>query len=646
MSDFYTVTDDTFTNTCHKKQNWDHLCSTIKKDPFARMYQTSKCSKKKYRIRCRTKYDMNTLDSVCMRGGSCHPYILDERRQEWTDSREKNIKWNLLKNDMERPDEANPAAAEYRKRYPEKYNSLLKSICDDPKSEYHLKKGCNKFFRDSPELFTNKGGQYCMQNPDMLLGKTCQNIKDGSSNQVKSAMIDKEYSVCENTPIGKFYSLDACVNAAKDKNIDDLRSATGYKWDKLWEDYCKTINKKIKDGTSTKKEEEQCSCFLSKDEIAKHKYTTDPRCLSYDCKNKGYQPYALRIQAPTQCQNVCEQNFNVESGDMSILKNIQLVQNCFNADTQSGIKQINKQVDMELGESAKVYHRSEEILKGPPPTDILNYAKSYPFLTSPSAFKEIYDELKDHFNNVARPAYETLQSMDWTSTTIPETSSKYINLQNIAREAFAPLNSLNVNYEKYLKQSEDDVHNYIEQRNIKITEGNLKIQDFLLKYPEYKGSLIGILDDMKTIKTIGEYQGDLDEIQARISAYIDSVSTTDEKLQHVKEYYNEIKALVSKLEPDDVLLRKWDEIKQLSDENLVKKFEEIQQLNNTIRAKLEPDHHPIDSKEKKGNIMYIMIAVAIVVILLVTSGASLIYLRRLRSKRRQTDLKNSDNNST
>jgi hypothetical protein len=694
----YTVYDDDFTKKCYNvlNANWSKVCAK-KSGPLSRMHNVKVCdhfgTTVTAKAQCYTPYRAGELDS-CLNLGSCHKYIKDQKRPEYKGSRERNIKWQLVSKNIEYPFKQNKGILDYYKNFRPDYDKVLLNVCDNIKNEYEQKTGCNSYFRDDKTKFSNKIMTYCSQNKDMTFDKFCQDNKDSVSasgdpvataKEVKSRNIlfRNEYDLC---PDNNFYRRQECITASKHKNLPHSVASL---WDTKWQKYCVDVKKKMANGGTVSEDDEvKCSCYLTQDEVDNNPYVTDVRCLSHNCKSdsRAYIPYSLRSQKAIPCPNVCVQTIKGIAGKISIIKNINLVQNCFNANEKQEIKKIQEAIDKDIGEGVHEYAISLAIIgkddKIPSEykTDNIvvsargskdntfSLLETYSFVESikagKEAFKEVYDELVDYMNTKAIDAYEKLHSIDWgdTSKMPSDLKKQYIELLDKAQKILSPLGNYNVALVDEGDTIKGLVDEYLQERNRMAKEAELKINNFLSAYPDYpqQDLLRTYLDKFGKLEKLTDYQSYLDTIASYISDYEDQMLSRKEKIDKARDIYMKIKAMVpdiNKIENEDnqKYLDEWSNLMDDDDDSLYKNFDKlsdfIARLDSFLKTREErhdpepptpgptpeppgpepkpkPGPEPEEEKHKKY-LVYILIALLLLIFLIV-GAAGVIALRKRR----------------
>jgi len=141
---------------------------------------------------------------------------------------------------------------------------------------------------------------------------------------------ENEYNYCKT----RFRSDKNCQIAAM--NPDLLNTPIKAKWDKLWNTYCQNPDNLFKP---------ECSCYF--DTSTASKYTAPPECLlacrdPKTSKTNAYQPndVMLNIVNKATCPNICSVVLSSKAGNLSIIKNIKIVQQCASTDNDIPKKSI------------------------------------------------------------------------------------------------------------------------------------------------------------------------------------------------------------------------------------------------------------------------------------------------------------------
>jgi hypothetical protein len=129
------------------------------------------------------------------------------------------------------------------------------------------------------------------------------------------------------------------------------------RFDYIWNSSC---NRAYNDDPDGYVNNSYCSCIIPDKELYKYPIAGRPDCINAKCATNinAYRPWStIGSKGTMDCPSVCTQTILAQSGNLSIIENINLAQSCY-AKSGTVAKVIDNQVIKEISESLLVYHIS------------------------------------------------------------------------------------------------------------------------------------------------------------------------------------------------------------------------------------------------------------------------------------------------
>lgn len=459
---------------------------------------------------------------------------------------------------------------------------VAKQVCNDGKREISDTKNsydftdsseCKKWCKANPDKCPDVSMRICNQNFDnknIYLGsyKTfCSDLKDTVSSipeeAARSMLMRKEY---EEYKI-KGQNAFSDPNLIKDSEHIKLPENVAKDYDLLWENYCKDA----KDGS--RKKRIACACYLSEEELKNQGYATRPDCLSKVCATNinSYRPYkTVRTYTPQclnmpgedklkcvsgTCPNVCSQVIQARAGNISIIKNIHLIQNCFSSQDSQVIDLINKEVNADISVGIKSYmisciytsvaHEEKEELEDKDlymerKIIMTTYITNYSFIAPAEVevMKTLIESMDSQIFD-ARKKLKALRTINWSDDLPKEKVTEYEILKKEAVLALSPFVLFVTNLEKTIDKTHYIIKSYNEARESIINEANQALNHFKNTYldiedtnPILYTSLLILLEKIETPDLIEIYDldGILLDLKGKMREYIIQVDAENRRL--------------------------------------------------------------------------------------------------------------------
>jgi len=350
-------------------------------------------------------------------------------------------------------------------------DKLKKNYCNTSNSLIYKTSECKKICGNDPKSCQNNGIFPCIINKKNILTNYCQGKKYYALNNddLRAFYID-EYELCKNT-----FTSPQCYEMSMNSNLpQDIKE----KWDSLWISYCK------KNPYSSK-----CACFLDPDTM-KTKYAIDPSCLT-NCRNPeqsgAYQPWFIQqnLKNSVSCPDVCAINITATSNDVSIIKNIKIIQNCSGKNNKFS----KTQLGVEFKEQVQYYVNSCALLK----INIISYINIKPDITTTLFTKNINIIKHSKVPDVKIPSlkkitkitkmlgdrFTKLYTIDYGSKNLDDTVNKFTILKNDIIKSNIKMLYIKI-YKDTIKVCEK-IKKYINKRN-DLTKQLLFISSGTIKY--------------------------------------------------------------------------------------------------------------------------------------------------------------------
>jgi hypothetical protein len=428
---------------------------------------------------------------------------------------------------------------------------------------------CSNNF-DNKSIFTSKYKEYC---------KDLKNdVTSVSEVNARNILMRKEYNEYKSLGNIAFTDLDIKKGFVKDSEHIKLPEDLAKDYDELWKAYCSGVT-----NESPREARMACSCFLSEEEIKEQGYASRPDCLNKTCALSidAYRPYkTVRVYQPQcvqmpygseernkcvegTCPDICSQVIQAKGGNISIIKNIHLVQNCFDSTDKQVQDAITKELNESIGMSMMIYKIAciytllpnefqtciEEVEdnegkfnteKYENIRDRMNkYIKVYRLImrTEVGVLKDLIDACKDKMNDV-RIALNNLHSIKWADDLPKEKLEEYDDKKKVVIDALGPLASITNSIEKEVLGFDTKIKEYEESRLSIINEANLSISNFINRYPEYmKDDYVSylnlynkLIEIEKEGKTIRELEKILNDMYYIYNEYIENIKTEEKKM--------------------------------------------------------------------------------------------------------------------
>lgn len=389
---------------------------------------------------------------------------------------------------------------------------------------------CNTHPRECHQSRMN----YCTQGDNIHTAK-CQNWKDVATKQNFdiSTYYNAEESWCSKDPTRM--RSQQCVNWAMNPNMVKNSRSTKERYDGWFNTFCDQVHLyndkkpstwKPVDARDLEQATLQCSCTLKPGVNPNDRTTLDsnPYCFNGNCIARSEAYKTLRGFDDTRtCPNVCAAIINNNAGGTGIIRNVNIIQNCFNAQGQSDVRNtIRAAIEKELSKNILTLIRlfmatdqplimfKEFIEKEKP--DLKEYQKAHEdlkFLDSKTseytdlsnnvtyqALHIVLKTLKTELLPEARMAYEKVITMEWPRTETPESLAK--KYEALTHNLGSVLQGVHVTLTEYLGNTAKLIGLY----NELVNERARVIREVKLKH-------LAISKDLSTVKSkIGRIEGD------------------------------------------------------------------------------------------------------------------------------------------
>ena len=334
------------------------------------------------------------------------------------------------------------------------YENLKKSTCSATGGTAAPGSICDIWCNQHPGSCHLSRVQFCNVGDNVASGK-CQNWKDVSlsSNSDSTQYFNAEERYCSQS--ADRMRSPGCTRWATDPRTVRLSRATKVRYDDWWHKFCDQVHFRAsgKPSTFTPRDQvdldlalHQCSCTLppgvkpdDKTTILSYPYCFNPVCMTRPEAYKTLQGFDDTRQCPNVCANIIQNN----AGGTGIIRNVNIIQNCFNAQGQSNVSNvIREQIQKELkpniekmiqtyiitGNEYETFFR-EFLEKNPVDLkpyrdamgDLGTVEKGIPSYTDIQSYipyrslKAVQLELKDSIPDI-RNAYTKVISMEWPRT--------------------------------------------------------------------------------------------------------------------------------------------------------------------------------------------------------------------------------------
>jgi hypothetical protein len=581
------------------------------------------------------------------------------------------------------------------------YNNMMNYYCDKDPSAVNNKL-CYEYCKN-PQICPNQMMGFCSKKLSMTWSKECISSKNRVASEIKdakyqlsfqsdrNAFMENEFNLCTKGGIEKIYGTkcdektvkipvkgphgigktitkkynckdnillktinykplgltdERCYNSSMNKYLPQNIKR---KWDNEWKKYCEKVHN---DPNSTSKDLDRCSCFLPEEELMK-KYNRGPECIT-KCKafetTGAYQPYSVQ-NAIGSCPNLCVQTINVESGHISILKNIKLIQQCFSGEESSKIKnKIKDTISGDLGDALTwfrdaafvISYEIDQRLKEKISDKTIDIQKHYSSinewewlikdenLTVLKTLKsQIFESLRD-----SEPVLIELYGIDFSNKNTDDTKNKYSNKLKISIQNCTSIKAL---YDGLLEEIDLIINNltkYKNKRSQLLNHAYIAHDKFKENFPD--DDMVGEMDER--ISTLSKAHIKLDELEASINVIISEIDDRSKELNEKKsrdllekeknDTITSIKAEFAKYLTMEMDKNKYDELKKrfadaiknnsdlsvfTSIDNELKSY--LQDTSFEKRKRKEDYHEKKDVDVHDNKWIYILIIIVIILVI-------------------------------
>jgi len=235
-------------------------------------------------------------------------------------------------------------------------NNFLKYICTNKATSYNIlgNKLCTNYCNDNDCNSINMFK--CSQGiKDQTTDQCIDNISKTNDSVSKIRYIEKIKD--EITNLGKNVfdpqekqALDKLILYSRDPRV---KPEDRGRFDPVWDKVCNDAY-----NLDPNNYPKYCSCIIPQAELYKYPIAGRPDCLLNKCANNidAYQPWTtMGSKGTMDCPSVCTQNILAQSGNLTIIENINLAQSCYSKSSEVS-KSIDDQVLKEISEPLLVYH--------------------------------------------------------------------------------------------------------------------------------------------------------------------------------------------------------------------------------------------------------------------------------------------------
>jgi len=252
-----------------------------------------------------------------------------------------------------------------------KYEELKKGTCPRMGGNAPQNSVCDIWCNSHPNECHQGRMSHCTQGNNIVEPK-CQNWKDVGQNAQRdiTTFLNAEEKWCASSE--ENMRSDKCTRWATDPKILTLSRSTKVKYDDWWHGFCDKVhnyNDKKPTTWAPKNAEDldlatkQCSCTLKPGIDPNDKTTlfSNPYCFNPICMSRPEAYRTLQgMDDKRQCPNVCSNIIQNTAGTTGIIRNINIVQNCFNAKEQTGVENtirtaIEKELKVNIESMLKTY---------------------------------------------------------------------------------------------------------------------------------------------------------------------------------------------------------------------------------------------------------------------------------------------------
>ena len=267
------------------------------------------------------------------------------------------------------------AIATYKKNDPAGYEIRLGAHCCGDPGAYKTRP-CFDYWAKSPDLHcTGKAMQFCSGHFDATtnITKFCDKkaltVDVNSTKDEKSGYNDYMNKLAVRCSANKdsMYS-DRCYNMFMDYNTVNYAKDAKRTVDNAWNKHCNTVmSTPATRAAASKVDLARCACYKKPDPILQQ-YATKPECWITKCRNpsaesdpkmRAYQYSDIIFASKNpRCPPIqlCQTIINAEAGNMAVIDNIHIIQDCFNGDDSKSTKdqtreQVKKMITHDLNEA-------------------------------------------------------------------------------------------------------------------------------------------------------------------------------------------------------------------------------------------------------------------------------------------------------
>ena len=414
------------------------------------------------------------------------------------------------------------------------------------------------------------------------------NLKIIGVNSMESIAMNNVLQKIFNTYLERGDEVFDDPNFLVDSQSKYLPEALAKKYDQAWNNYCN------KPGNSRK---EKCACIPAYKELTDLGFGDQgPHCLNATCASgiNTYQPYStVRTKREIPCRNICSQIIKADAGNINIIKNINLVQTCFNSDEKGVVESLHKKLDNDIGSLLNSYEKASIYVgsKTEGPEEML-FIRSQVSQIDSQVLKELITETRTIVIS-AKSMLDEYHSIDWS---IEGSQEKYTDLKNKIQGLLSGLPDLISSIEKIIYDFVKGKQQIYEEALARKIENN----------SEYN-TTIELMKNYNNL-SITELNNYLDKIKGM------NTQDTDSPYQ-ISEIITAINGLMSKLsiiprDTDQSYINEWNNIKASGG-----KYSVFTGFRIKLQAYLSSKEKGIDSKILPGEKSTFPILIIILAIL-------------------------------